>query len=333
MLTQLFYTCENRSPERNHQQVTQISHLLPVRNGSQFLQSVIPQIVANFSLGDQIIVIDDGSTDETPKMLQNFKAEFKEVELVRTKGVGLVAALNLGFDVADCSWVARYDVDDDYEALRIETQKRHINKDIVGIFSDYDFRIDKKVYAGRMVSPVLPQMTELALFASQQTAHPVALVNKVAVLEAGGYARKDFPAEDLGLWFRLAKLGELISVPETLLHYNLNPKGISASNRNLMKNKASEVVKLYSEKINFNDDFFSIFQDEWRDLENHTFPAERRILALRNLFKANPEMKFIDLINAKESLLKDLVELSTFKGLFHLAFFKNLRTLNRKLFG
>ena len=259
--------------------MTQISHLLPVRNGSQFLQSVIPQIVANFSLGDQIIVIDDGSTDETPKLLQNFKTEFKGLEIVRTKGVGLVAALNLGFDVAECSWVARYDVDDDYEAHRIEIQKSQIKKNTVGIFSDYDFRINKKVYAGRMVSPVLPQMTKLSLFASQQTAHPVALLNKSAVQEAGGYNREDFPAEDLGLWFRLAKLGDLISVPETLLHYNLNSKGISASNRNLMKSKASEVVKLYSEKINLDEVFFSVFHDEWRQLDNHTFPAERRILA------------------------------------------------------
>jgi glycosyltransferase involved in cell wall biosynthesis len=313
--------------------VTQISHLLPVRNGSEFLQSVIPQIVANFSLGDEIIVIDDGSTDETPKLLQNFKAEFKGLEIFRTKGVGLVAALNLGFDIAECSWVARYDVDDDYEAHRIEIQKSQIKKNTVGIFSDYDFRINKKVYAGRMVSPVLPQMTKLSLFASQQTAHPVALLNKSAVQEAGGYNREDFPAEDLGLWFRLAKLGDLISVPETLLHYNLNSKGISASNRNLMKSKASEVVKLYSEKINLDDVFFSVFHDEWRQLDNHTFPAERRILALRNLFKANPEMNLIDLAKAKESLLKELVDLSTLKAFTNLAYFKNLRTLNRKLFG
>ena len=313
--------------------MTQISHLLPVRNGSEFLQSVIPQIVANFSLGDEIIVIDDGSTDETPKLLQNFKAEFKGLEIFRTKGVGLVAALNLGFDIAECSWVARYDVDDDYEAHRIEIQKSQIKKNTVGIFSDYDFRINKKVYAGRMVSPVLPQMTKLSLFASQQTAHPVALLNKSAVQEAGGYNREDFPAEDLGLWFRLAKLGDLISVPETLLHYNLNSKGISASNRNLMKSKASEVVKLYSEKINLDDVFFSVFHDEWRQLDNHTFPAERRILALRNLFKANPEMNLIDLAKAKESLLKELVDLSTLKAFTNLAYFKNLRTLNRKLFG
>ena len=311
--------------------MTQISHLLPVRNGSEFLQSVIPQIVANFSLGDQIIVIDDGSTDETPKLLQNFKAEFKDIEIVRTKGVGLVAALNLGFDVANCSWVARYDVDDDYESHRIEVQKSQIKKNIVGIFSDYDFRINKKVYAGRMVSPVLPQMTKLSLFASQQTAHPVALLNKSAVQEAGGYNREDFPAEDLGLWFRLAKLGDLISVPETLLHYNLNAKGISASNRNLMKSKASEVVKLYSEKINLDEVFFSVFHDEWRQLDNYTFPAERRILALRNLLKANPGMNFTDLIKAKESLLKEMVDLSTLKAFANLAYFKNLRTLNRKL--
>ena len=311
--------------------MTQISHLLPVRNGSEFLQSVIPQIVANFSLGDQIIVIDDGSTDETPKLLQNFKAEFKGLEIVRTKGVGLVAALNLGFDVAECSWVARYDVDDDYEAHRIEIQKSQIKKNTVGIFSDYDFRINKKVYAGRMVSPVLPQMTKLSLFASQQTAHPVALLNKSAVQEAGGYNREDFPAEDLGLWFRLAKLGDLISVPETLLHYNLNSKGISASNRNLMKSKASEVVKLYSEKINLDEVFFSVFHDEWRQLDNYTFPAERRILALRNLLKANPGMNFTDLIKAKESLLKEMVDLSTLKAFANLAYFKNLRTLNRKL--
>jgi len=98
-----------------------------------------------------------------------------------------------------------------------------------------------------------------------------------------------------------------------------------------MKIKASEVVKLYSEKINLDDDFFSVFHDEWRQLNNHTFPAERRILALRNLFKANPEMNLINLIKAKESLLKELVDLSTLKALANFAYFKNLRALNRKL--
>ena len=62
------------------------------------------------------------------------------------------------------------------------------------------------------------------------------------ILAAGGYKAIDFPAEDLGLWFRLAEIGKIVSTPRQLLHYRLGGGSISSLHRSQQINIKNQLI-------------------------------------------------------------------------------------------
>ena len=87
------------------------------------------------------------------------------------------------------------------------------------------------VSLGALPGAITSNPTKLSLVSGQRTPHPVSLLNRADVLSVGGYRVEDFPAEDLGLWFRLLERGRFLSVPKVLLSYRLSGSSISSSNR------------------------------------------------------------------------------------------------------
>ena len=273
------YPAAFKIPARTHA----VSHLMPVRNGSKDLGISLPSLLSNTAVGDEVVLVDDGSTDSTPQLLADLVQQYPQVKVVTTKGLGLVGALNLG--VANCSfeWIARYDVDDDWDTERVSEQINCITPKSVVIFSDYNFFLDGKDYAGWIPSPIFPLATLLSLPSSQQTAHPSALIRRDALLKVGGYLDADTPAEDLGLWLRISREGDLISVPQTLLHYNLSRGSYSAVKREQILIRKSEMIRgyglVFSNYTNFRSQVFT----EFNSYKQYSQTFIRRILFIRNL--------------------------------------------------
>ena len=120
-----------------------LSTIVPVHNGEQYVKHCIESI-QNQSLKDiQIIVVDDGSTDHTAKIVQ----EYSEVQLVhRAENGGTGAARNLGLDCAQGEYVAFLDVDDwldsnAYLEMTAALDKSNSDIGICNIYTEYgDYR-------------------------------------------------------------------------------------------------------------------------------------------------------------------------------------------------
>ena len=259
-----------------------ITHLLPVRNGEKFILDILETIKKNAEKGDEILVIDDGSQDRTPHLIETFTNTYPDIRVIRTEGLGLVRALNLGFQESAGSWVARYDADDRYPQDRIAKQRELIANDVAVIFSDYSLWINGDKYAGIIVSPIFSNATLLSLLTSQQTAHPSALINKVHFEKSGGYSETEFPAEDLGLWLRLSRTGKLISIPEELLYYSMTSSGISNTNRRKVQDRTLALRDKNIENVSDLLDL-SILHYEFNSYKGFTNQTDRKILLLRNL--------------------------------------------------
>lgn len=208
-----------------------ISALLPSKNGESYLSRLIPRILLMLKENDELLVVNDGSTDNSSLILADLAKNDTRLKIVTTAGVGLVSALNLGIAEAKNPWVARFDVDDEYPLNRINLQRELIEADVAVIFSDYSFISAAGISLGALPGAITSNPTKLSLVSSQRTPHPVALLNRASVLSVGGYRVEDFPAEDLGLWFRLLERGRFLSVPKVLLSYRLSGGSISSSNR------------------------------------------------------------------------------------------------------
>jgi hypothetical protein len=123
----------------------------------------------------------------------------------------------------------------------LSNQRSLIEDEISAIFADYEMRSESGRKLGRLFSPLSDISTKASLINSERTAHPVALLNRDALLEVGGYRQEEFPVEDLGLWTRLSRVGKFISVPTVELHYRLGKTSISGSNRKRMLQMSNQI--------------------------------------------------------------------------------------------
>lgn len=199
----------------------------------------------NISEVDEILVINDHSNDKTLDILESFAANNSSIRILNADKSGLVEALNLGVRSAANNWIARFDVDDNYPVNRLSVQREYINESIGVIFSDYQVQSVLGDNLGVIPSAITSSGTLLSLISSNRTAHPSALFNRSKFLAAGGYLDEEFPAEDLGLWFRMARQGDLITVPMVLLEYTLHSESVSSTRGVQMQNARKMILRKY----------------------------------------------------------------------------------------
>ena len=226
-----------------------ISGILPIKNGEHWISRNLPKILQTLSLDDELIVVDDGSSDNTYSLLSQQASKDQRIKILRTTGVGLVEALNLAINQSENSWLARFDIDDTYPEDRISIQREEIESNTSVIFTDYRMRLNGGTNLGYFPSPITHLATKLSLLRSQRTAHPSALINKEKLLKVGGYLQSEFPAEDLGLWTRLSLLGSLKSVPINGLDYNFHRGSITRMNQDSISSKRDAILKVYSKSL------------------------------------------------------------------------------------
>jgi glycosyltransferase involved in cell wall biosynthesis len=261
-----------------------VSALLPVKNGQSYLETLLPKILAMLEKRDELIVINDGSSDQSQFIAEKYKLIDSRVILINTAGIGLVASLNLGIDIARNNWVARFDVDDRYLQNRIGEQRKYLSESISVVFSDYQFISQKGRGLGSVYSAVLPIPTALSLISSQRTAHPSAVINRRLLIKSGGYKTQDFPAEDLALWLRMSQFGEIVSVPLPLLYYTLSRNSISGKNREVQENKKRTLIQGYPSWLPLQVRSIEGFEQTLISYKEISHTPERVLLHLRDLY-------------------------------------------------
>ena len=261
----------------------EISAILPVYNGEKYIEQALPKILENLNSNDELVIINNGSTDNSIKMLSGWSNLDSRINLINLKSSGLVSALNIGITESKNNWIARFDIDDIYSPERIAIQRNAINEKSVAIFSDYEFVSNHNKRIGIVPSAISAPAVSVSLISSQRTAHPSVMFSKIAFESVGGYQEFDFPVEDLSLWLRFSRVGDLSSIPQKLLQYRLNPGSISAQNRNLITNKTLSLYKTIG--INKKDITVTLANIDsiLKEYDQFSHNGLRKVLLLREL--------------------------------------------------
>jgi len=246
---------------------------MPVRNGIKYLPKVSRELNANSDYLDEILVVNDGSTDGTDDFLQGWQKENNKLKVINLSSCGIVKALNIGLAQASSKWIARFDVDDVYSSDRIKKQLTSIESNTVAIFSDYRFISQNGIPLGLVPSSVFPTSTFLSLFTGNRTAHSSAMINRDAVLNVGGYLEEDKHIEDLSLWLRLSLVGSIHTIPEPLVKYRLNGGSITSNNRQRMRDAKESLLKGFDIRSQFASDNYVLTPN----------PFERRLALTKDL--------------------------------------------------
>ena len=136
--------------------IASVSVIMPVRNGAAFLSCAIESILTQDFPHFELIVVNDGSTDQTENIASSYATSDDRVRLLCLRSTGLVGALNAGLSLARAEFIARMDADDVSLPNRFSQQmaflKEHANVVVVG---GQAHRIDQSgARRGRLRYPV-----------------------------------------------------------------------------------------------------------------------------------------------------------------------------------
>jgi glycosyltransferase involved in cell wall biosynthesis len=205
-----------------------VSIVLPVRNGAMTLDRAMNSIVAQTFRDWELVVVDDGSHDETPAVLKAWAGREPRLQVVRQEPIGLVAALNRGLQESRGELIARIDADDEMHPERLQRQVEALQADaalgLVSCLVRFGGDAAKRAGYARHVEWLnsLVTLEEIALhrFVESPLAHPSVLFRRQLVSKYGGYRSGSFP-EDYELWLRWLEAGvRMRKVPEALVTWH-----------------------------------------------------------------------------------------------------------------
>jgi glycosyltransferase involved in cell wall biosynthesis len=207
-----------------------IDVIIPVYNGAAYLQEAIRSIQDQSVRDIQIIVIDDGSTDDTPALLRQIAAADARVTLFTTPNQGIVEALNLALSKCTAEFVARHDADDVAYPHRFAVQLNHFAKFPKCVAQSSAVRhIDEFGHPtgnfGRLSSPERADARYVPAI-EPYLIHPYLMIRRTAAIAVGGY-RHVLHSEDTDLYWRLRERGELHNMDQVLGDYRLHNGSIS----------------------------------------------------------------------------------------------------------
>jgi glycosyltransferase involved in cell wall biosynthesis len=196
---------------------------IPVRNGMPYLAETL-QSVQGQTYGDfEILVIDDGSTDDTGEYLQSLRDP--RLQVISQSNQGLTATLNRMLRECRTPWLVRLDADDIALPRRAASVARAIERaPEAGMFysraKHHDHANGVSLVRTTEGSPEeLREQTRRGYLLS--ICHSSVVLNVRKTLDAGGY-RFDYKVEDLDLWWRMALRNDIVFLPEITVAYRLN---------------------------------------------------------------------------------------------------------------
>ncbi len=209
-----------------------LSVLLPAYNAEATLREAVESVLCQTYRAFELVLIDDGSTDGTHRMMEAFARQDNRVRLITHARMGMGASLNHAMAAVDAEWVARMDADDVMMPTRLERQMAFLAAHPgLAVASCLVYYANAR---GRVIAQSAPNLLSLDDFAWHvrtnrviAVSHPGAIMHRRAVLAAGGYRPRFWPADDQDLWNRLAETGHPILVqPEYLLKYRIHAASI-----------------------------------------------------------------------------------------------------------
>src|SRR3954463_9752559 len=105
----------------------QVSVVMPVRDGERWLSASIDSVLQQTLADFELIIIDDGSLDQTPVILQSYARRDQRIRVFAVDRKGLSAALNHGLAQVRAALTARLDGDDLCMPNRLERQVQYLS--------------------------------------------------------------------------------------------------------------------------------------------------------------------------------------------------------------
>ena len=205
--------------------------VMSVYNAAQHLPIAL-QSIQNQTVADiQIIIIDDGSTDNTRSIVE--KAQLADPRIVYRyqSNAGIVAAVSVGMELCTAPFVARHDGDDVSYPFRFEKELDYLNRhqSCVAVSGLARQVSDQGSPLGNITrARDMSLVDDCSIPANEPyILQPLLMMRRDAYVRSGGY-RHLTVSEDTDLYWRMSQLGQLHILPEVLGDYRIHTNSISS---------------------------------------------------------------------------------------------------------
>ena len=211
-------------------QTPTVSVVMPVYNTARYLAAAVDSILTQTFTDFEFIIIDDGSTDASGKILEKYAAQDDRIQLIRRANLGIAKTRNQLLELASGELVAIMDGDDialpDRFALQVNFLQAH--PDVVCVGGAMDWIDEGDRYLKHCEMPQSDAAIQTLLVGGiSMLHHPCTMARRSALLQVGGYDESMIASIDLDLWLRLGEVGKLANLPDTLLQYRLHAQSIT----------------------------------------------------------------------------------------------------------
>jgi glycosyltransferase involved in cell wall biosynthesis len=233
-----------------------VSVLLPCYNVAKTLAEALDSIIQQTLTDFEVIAVDDGSTDSTPAILQDWAKADSRFRVFSCPHRGIIATLNAGLEACQAPYVARMDADDRAHPDRLAKQVVYlaaypeaalVSCQVSG-FPKEQVREGFRVYLEWLNALTSDEDIRREIFVESPFPHPSVTFRKQWVEKVGGYQEHGWP-EDYDLWLRMYIAGaKFAKIPEVLLDWREHPKRLTRTDsryslENFLRAKAYYLVR------------------------------------------------------------------------------------------
>ncbi|HSZ55055.1 MAG TPA: glycosyltransferase [Tepidisphaeraceae bacterium] len=223
-----------------------VSILIPAYNAQRYVVAAVESMLAQTYRDFECIVVDDGSTDATPRLLAELAERDPRLRSIRVPHGGIVEALNAGLYAARGELIARMDSDDISLPNRLQQQIQFLdaNPDVVALgtkiilvdpYASPLWEIEVHSEHARIEEEML-RGNGWAIF------HPTVVIRRNALDKAGVYRPEYQWSEDLDLFLRLAQVGKLANLPDVLLRYRQHFASVNRTKLELQMRRVERLL-------------------------------------------------------------------------------------------
>lgn len=230
-----------------------IAAIMPVYNGRLWVEQAMRSVLAQTLEPHEIIVIDDGSTDESLELIRALATDRSEIRIISQANAGQSAARNFAISLCESEWIALIDQDDVWYPNHLEelatAATGHTGLRLGWAYSDFD-DIDVD---GRMVNRDFidhtkvdnPKRDLVKVLAQGFIIQPSAtLILREAILEVGGFDERLSGYEDDDLFLRIFRADyDNIFLPSPTSQWRIHASSAGGTAR------TEQSLRIYSQKL------------------------------------------------------------------------------------
>lgn len=214
--------------------VAHFSVVIPAYNAAATLRGTVASVIGQSDQDFEVIIVDDGSTDETLNVLFDLVVMDWRIRVVSQPNSGVSATRNYGASLAKGKFIAFLDADDQWPAEKLVRHRAFHTFDplLTASFAKVEFSPERngKIARGRTISNVPSGYLEVAdvLVENPVCTTSNLVIKREAFLELGGFDETMRYAEDQELLARIIASGGMIQgLDQTLVQYRMSDDGLS----------------------------------------------------------------------------------------------------------